>query len=122
LGRGMAGAPGVKREQREMRGVTRRIARLERDFGTVDGRPRIRLIVGRADREPALDQDRCIEILDECGHLPTGPEICLVVLGNIPEGLSAAETERYLREHGADLCGGRRPLASGTTSDKTAYR
>jgi len=52
----------------------------------------------------ALDRDRCIEILGECGFLPT---VRFVVLNfmNIPDGLTAKELEQYLRRNGAQICG-----------------
>ncbi len=50
----------------------------------------------------ALDMDTCVQILDECGSLPTGP-VGLVSLLGIPEGLNAGHTERFLRENGAAL-------------------
>jgi hypothetical protein len=52
----------------------------------------------------ALDRDRCIEILGECGFLPT---VRFVVLNfmNIPYGLTAKELEQYLRKNGAQICG-----------------
>jgi hypothetical protein len=48
----------------------------------------------------ALDSDRCVQILREAGHLDTTTLSCVVDLGNIPDGLNAAELERYLREYG----------------------
>ena len=60
------------------------------------------MVVTSAGRGLALDQDRCIEILRECGFLPTGP-VGVVNLGQIPDGLSAEELERFLREDGADI-------------------
>ena len=69
---------------------------------TGDGKPRILLVVCKAGWRLALDMDRCVEILDECGSLPTGP-VGLVSLLGIPEGLNAGQTERFLREHGAAL-------------------
>ena len=56
-------------------------------------------------RELALDQDRCIKILRECGHLPTGPGFGIVSFCEIPEGLNAQELERYLRKDGAETRG-----------------
>ena len=52
----------------------------------------------------ALDRDRCIEILGECGFLPT---VRFVVLNymNIPDGLNTKELEQYLRRNGAQICG-----------------
>jgi hypothetical protein len=48
-----------------------------------------------------LSKERCIEILKESGHLVTGPWFSLVNLHRIPRGLSAQDTERFLREQGA---------------------
>jgi hypothetical protein len=53
-------------------------------------KPTLLLVVTSADRVLALDQDRCIQILRECGYLPTGP-IGLVNLGQIPVGLNAED-------------------------------
>ena len=52
----------------------------------------------------ALDKDRCIEILGECGFLPTG-RFGLVNLCQIPDGLNAGALERFLRAHGAETRG-----------------
>jgi hypothetical protein len=88
-----------------MNALTRRIGRLEDQCGcSGKRRPSIFLIVCHYGWEPALDQDRCIEILGECGFLPTG-EIGIVNLRDIPEGLNAKQTERFLRERGAETCG-----------------
>ena len=88
-----------------MTAVMRRIRRLEDRFAAADRpRPCLLLVVCRAGWGLALDQDRCIQILGECGFLPTGPA-GVVNLGDIPEGLNAAETERFLREKGAEICG-----------------
>jgi hypothetical protein len=62
------------------------------------------LVVSRVDCRLTLDEDRCIEILRECGFLPTGPALGVVNLGRMPKGLNAKETERYLQENGADIC------------------
>ena len=86
-----------------MRTVTRRIAKLEDHFGTATGKPLVLLVVCKAGWGLALDRERCIEILRECGFLPTSGAVGLVNLGQIPDGLNAQELERYLREHGAAL-------------------
>jgi hypothetical protein len=85
--------------------VLRRIRRLEDQFGSAD-QPRrcILLMVCKAGWGLALDQDTCLQILGECGFLPTGP-IGLVDLCNTPDGLTAAETERFLRDNAAEICG-----------------
>ena len=85
-----------------MKTVTRRIARLEDRFGTAQRKPPVLLVMSAAASELALDQDRCIEILRECGHLPTSPGFGIVNFCEIPEGLNAQELERYLRKDGAE--------------------
>jgi hypothetical protein len=47
-----------------MNAVTRRISRLEHQFGT-DGKPRMLYLACKAGWGLALDQDRCVEILGE---------------------------------------------------------
>jgi hypothetical protein len=52
----------------------------------------------------ALDRDRCIEILGECGFLPTA-RFGVVNLCQIPDGLNAKDLEGFLRTHGAGTRG-----------------
>jgi len=86
-----------------MRAVARRIAKLEGRFGSADGKPSLLLVMDLANSELALDQDACIEILDECGFLPTRG-MGLVDPGKTPYRLNADELETFLRENGAELC------------------
>jgi hypothetical protein len=58
--------------------------------------------------------DRCLQILDECGYLPTCNGLFLVNLLNIPNGLNADELERYLREHGSELLPGPKGFHAST--------
>ena len=60
--------------------------------------------VGETRTDDNHDQETCIQILGECGFPPTGP-IGVVNLCEIPNGLNAEETERFLRENGANRCG-----------------
>jgi hypothetical protein len=55
-------------------------------------------------RKFALDQDKCIDILRECGFLPTG-RFGIVSFCGIPDGLNAKELEKYLRTHGTQAPG-----------------
>jgi hypothetical protein len=87
-----------------MKTVMRRIRQLEDQFGPADGKLCTVLVVCNLGQELALDQDRCVEILAECGFLPTGP-IGLVNICHIPNGLTAEGTEMFLRENGAEICG-----------------
>ena len=82
----------------------RRIAKLEKQFGTVESESPLLLVVSRIGCPLALDEDRCVEILGESGFLPRGPAMGVVNLGRMPKGLNAKETERYLQENGADIC------------------
>lgn len=85
----------------------KRIARLEEQFGVRDNQPQHLLVIRRLDRIPALDSDACVELLREHRHLPTRG--CgVVMLSDIPAGLDAAETRRFLRDRGAEICGPRR--------------
>jgi len=87
-----------------MRTLDRRIRKLEDRFGTSDRKlPRILVFLYYAGWL-ALDEDRCIQILDECGFLPKGI-IDIVDFGKIPEGLDAKDLERFLRKSGAELTG-----------------
>ena len=87
-----------------MKTIDRRIRKLEDRFGLADGKPPLLIVVSLAAKKLALDEDRCVQILRECGHLPTGA-VGLVNLGKIPRGLDAKETERFLRERGAETRG-----------------
>jgi hypothetical protein len=64
------------------------------------GRKQFLVILTDARQSLALDSGRCVQILREAGHLDTTSWSCVVDLGYIPDGLNAAELERYLREHG----------------------
>ena len=87
-----------------MRTIARRLQRLEKGFGLGPESEQLLLVVTAAGRGLALDQVRCIEILRECGFLPTGT-LGLANFGKIPDGLYTKETERFLREQGAEICG-----------------
>jgi hypothetical protein len=83
-----------------MRTVTRRIAKLEHQFGIATDTPQIRYVVRRAGSYP--DENKCLQVLEECGFL--GPQITMVNLCAIPDGLNEQEMERFLRKRGAELC------------------
>jgi hypothetical protein len=98
---------GGETESNAMKAVTRRVRRLEARFGCGEGSSQgIQLVVSGP--YLALDDDTCLQILRECGFLPARfVGIRLVTLCRIPKGLSAEETERFLREKGAEICGSR---------------
>ena len=83
-----------------MRTVTRRVDKLEHQFGIAKGKPGILLVVSAAAWRHPLKVDTCVKILRECGFFPTGAGIDMVDLLHLPEGLDAQELEKYLREHG----------------------
>jgi hypothetical protein len=87
-----------------MRPVTSRIGKLEDTFLPGKGKPQLLLVMIAAGNDLALDQDRCIQILRECGFLPSG-SVGLVNLLGVPHGLNADELERFLREHGEETRG-----------------
>ena len=91
-----------------MKSIVRRIDQLEQRFGTAEGCKPVRMILCRATQDEA-DVDRWMEILGECGYLrTTGGGIQMVKICDVPDGLDASETEKYIRENGAALCGSRR--------------
>jgi hypothetical protein len=94
-----------------MKALTRRIRRLEDRYESTDGNSKGLLMVVSG-VGLALDADTCVEILRECGSMPTGA-IGLVDLLKIPKGLDAKETERFLRENSAVICGSRRAQNHG---------
>jgi hypothetical protein len=77
-----------------MKIIHSRLRQLENQFGVVDERRRILLVVCHAGCE---NQDASIQILREGGFLPTGP-IGLVNFCAIPAGMNTEEEERFLRE------------------------
>ena len=86
-----------------MKTIGRRLRRLEDQLRLTDGKTTLLLFASNAGQELALDNDACKRILRESGFLSTGA-LGLVDLSNIPDGLNAEETERFLREHAADIC------------------
>jgi len=82
--------------------VSRRIDKLESHLG-VTGKPGLLYVASPAAWRHPLDVDTCVNILPECGFVPTGPSVNMVNLLFLPEGLGAGELERFLREHGGEL-------------------
>ena len=87
-----------------MKTVARRIGKLEDTLRPGNGDPLLLLVVTAAEKRLASDQDRCVQILRECGFLPNGP-VGVVNLAVIPHDLDAEELERFLREYGAETRG-----------------
>jgi hypothetical protein len=89
-----------------MKSIDGRLRKLEHRFGISDDEPRFVVTLDGAGSKRALSNDNCIQILDEVGLLHTGG-FGVVDLTKIPNGLTAKETERFLRENGSQLCGSR---------------
>jgi len=86
-----------------MRAISKRLCDLENRLGVGPGTEQKLWVVTIVGRHLALDSGTCIEMLREGGFLPIG-RFGVVNLGHIPEGLTAKETERFLRERGAETC------------------
>ena len=87
-----------------MRTIQRRLRRVEEQLGLSGKSSGTRVIVSGATRNPVPDNDTCVKILEECGYLRDTGGYSMVRLIDIPDGLDAKETERFLRERGAELC------------------
>ena len=83
-----------------MKAFDSRIRRLQDRLCPDNGQPQRLWVLIKPGYGLALDQDRCIHILEECGFLPTG-RFGVVNLCGIPDGLNAEELENYLRRNGA---------------------
>jgi hypothetical protein len=92
------------RDRAEMKAIGNRIRKLEVRLFPDIGQPQRLWVTVLWGREFALDQDRCIEILGECGFLPN-TRFGLVNLCGIPDGLTARELEKYLRTNGTQAPG-----------------
>ncbi len=87
-----------------MKAIDSRIRRLQGRLCPDIGQPQRLWVTVLWGREFALDQDRCIEILGECGF-PPKTRFCVLSFCGIPDGLNARELEEYLRTNGAKICG-----------------
>ena len=96
-----------------MKAFDRRLKKLEYEFGVRKETWRMVLLVCEAARDLALDHDSCVQILDEAGFLPSSGW-GMVNLCNVPDGLTAKETKRFLQEYGTGVC---HPLATEIASD-----
>jgi hypothetical protein len=87
-----------------MKAIDSRIRRLQGRLLPDNGQPQRLWVLTEAGCELALDQDRCIEVLGECGFLPKS-RFGVVNLCGIPDGLNAKELEKYLRTNGTQAPG-----------------
>ena len=84
-----------------MKTIYRRLERLEEPVRLAAQKCRV-WAVRDVYRKLALDTNRCLEILDECGYFPK-TRFAVAHFNKVPDGLNAHETEAFLREHGAEL-------------------
>jgi hypothetical protein len=87
-----------------MKAIGNRIRRLQHQLCPEVGQPQRLWFLIQAGCELALDLDRCTEILDECGFLPTG-RFGVVNFFGVPHDMNAKVLEQYLRRNGAETCG-----------------
>jgi len=85
--------------------LTRRVVQLEqRGAPAEDVEEPLGVTAWRHGQNLSLDPETCVRILRESGYR-TGS----VWLDSIPDGMNAEELTTFLREHGAELCGGLAP-------------
>jgi len=100
-----------------MRTITRRIGRLKDRLLPCNAQPLRIWVLTKPGCEFALDLDRCVQILDECGSVPTARFGVLNLCG-IPDGLNAEELEKFLRERVSEHGGFRGRAAELAASSK----
>ena len=81
-----------------MTNLRRRIKQLEQRTAA-DNKEAVLVVVRNSAVELALDRDRCVEILEECGFVRSGSGVSILNFSRVPDGLNAKELERYFREH-----------------------
>jgi hypothetical protein len=98
---------GLASVQRQVTDRQRRLDSLEEQFGWANGKPKtgLQIVCTRADIGLALDADTCVKLLEAYGFLPTGNAVTVIRLMDLPNHLNVEQTETYLREHGAEICG-----------------
>jgi len=92
-----------------MRNLIRRIAELEQRTGA----GLYRVMVTYTGPDFALDLETCGDLLAEFGYTRPGAVSVVMDFCNVPLGLTPAELERYLREHGAEICTNVKPGSRG---------
>jgi len=80
-----------------MRTIHRRIRKIEDRLLSGTTMPQRLWAVCKPDWGLALDADRCVDILGECGFLST-KRFGVVNFHQVPDGLNAKQLERFLRK------------------------
>jgi hypothetical protein len=83
-----------------MKNIEGRLNKLERRLGISADR----YLFIFTDRDMGPASDHYIKILEEGGFLPTSG-VADINFSLIPRGLNAKDTERFVRENGARICG-----------------
>ena len=86
-----------------MKAIDSRLRRLQRQLCPDVGQEQRIWVLTRPSYGLALNLDRCVDILGECGLLPPSRFGWLNFLG-VPQDLNAKELEQYLRKNGASIC------------------
>jgi hypothetical protein len=86
-----------------MKSIDRRLSKLEERLGLTK---QLFLVVLSDAGKRGLDDDTCVDILRDVGFLPAGG-VATVDLTQIPDGLNAEETRRFVQENGVSICGSR---------------
>jgi hypothetical protein len=86
-----------------MKAIDRRLSKLEDRLGLTK---QLFLVVLSDAGKRGLDDDTCVDILRDVGLLPAGG-VATVDLTQIPDGLNAEETRRFVQENGAKIRGSR---------------
>jgi hypothetical protein len=89
-----------------MRSIEGRLSKLENRFGLAQNQTLCRFIVSEAGRDFGGAEDTYLQILDEAGFTSANG-FTIIDLTRIPHGLSAEDAEKFVREHGAKICGPR---------------
>lgn len=98
-----------------MKTFDKRLSKLEDKLGVT--KELFLVVLSDAGRR-GLDDDTCVRILREGRLLPAGG-VAMVDLTQIPIGLNAEETKRFVRQNGAEIC---RPRAAQTPAGSEVKR
>ena len=100
-----------------MKSIARRLSKLENPLGLT--KDLFLVVLSDAGRR-SLEDEACIRILREGGFLPARG-VAMVDLAQIPVGLNAEETKRFVRQNGAAICGSRATQTPGSSPVKERF-
>jgi len=100
-----------------MTSIARRLGKLENPIGVTKD---IFLVVLSDAGRRSLDDDTCVRILRDGGFLPARG-VAMVDLAQIPVGLNAEETKRFVAQNGAAICRSRATQTPGSSPVKERF-